>query len=174
MSEFTAKTVMVSATMRFDFPVEDIWPLLCPVREYDWIEVWDCEMIHSESGVNELGCVFRTNSPTEGGVDTWMTCRYDPMERIEFMRTNDTRIIHFIIDVKSKDQKTQLTWTQHVIALNETGNTYIENKRSAYAIQMKMLEKMLNHYLKTGEALPLGELLPKEEISTHEHSRKTG
>jgi hypothetical protein len=30
-----------------DAPPADVFPLLCPVREYEWIEPWSCDMIFS-------------------------------------------------------------------------------------------------------------------------------
>ena len=39
---------------------EKVFPLLCPVREADWIPGWQYELVYSESGVAELGCVFTT------------------------------------------------------------------------------------------------------------------
>ena len=75
MSGFEGTRITVSADMHLDFAAEEIWPQLCPVREYDWIEIWDCEVLHTESGYNELGCVFRTDFPTEGGEEIWLTSR---------------------------------------------------------------------------------------------------
>lgn len=57
---------------------EEAFPLLCPVREYDWIPDWSCTMIHSTSGVAELGCVF-----TRERGETWITTRYEPPSRID-------------------------------------------------------------------------------------------
>ena len=37
---------------------EQVFPLLCPTREYDWIETWQCELIYSDSGFAEPGCIF--------------------------------------------------------------------------------------------------------------------
>lgn len=34
---------------------EAIFPLLCPVREYDWIPGWDCRLVYTESGLAEAG-----------------------------------------------------------------------------------------------------------------------
>ena len=56
---------------------EKVFPLLCPVREVDWLPGWKYLMIHSESGVAEAGCVFST--PNDAGPETiWMTTHYDP------------------------------------------------------------------------------------------------
>lgn len=174
MAEFKGKTLTVSACMHFNFPARDIWPLLCPVREYDWIEVWDCKMMHTESGYNELGCVFRTNFPTEGDAETWVTSRFDPMKRLEFVRVNSWRAIRLVVNLSEQDNATRLTWTQYVTALNEQGNEYITAKPEVYATQMAMLEKMLAHYLKTGHTLKGENIGLTERIKTHVHRRKTG
>jgi hypothetical protein len=33
--------------------------LLCPVKEYDWIDILQCELVHTNSGFNALECVFK-------------------------------------------------------------------------------------------------------------------
>lgn len=153
MSTFKGKHTTVEQVIHLDFPAEDIWPQLCPVREYDWIEDWECEILHSKSGFNELGCVFHTDFPTEGGPETWLTCRFDPMERIEFVRTNAWRIAHYIIEVEPSKTGTTLKWTQHVTALNKQGNEYVKHKSEVFKATIKGLEKMLTYYLATGEML---------------------
>lgn len=151
------KQVTVRAEMAVNHPVETIWPLLCPVREYEWIPVWECELLRSESGFNELGCVFRTEFPAEGGVDTWLTSRFDPHERIEFVRTNEQRVIYMTIELTTEGDGTHMVWTHHVTALNEDGESYVAQKSEAFTAQMSMLERMLVHYLDTGKPLPMAE-----------------
>ena len=63
---------------------EQVFPLLCPVREYDWIEDWDCVMVFSTSGIAELGCIFRTNRGD--GDEVWTVSRYEPGRVIGFVR----------------------------------------------------------------------------------------
>ena len=41
--------------LHFDAPPDRVFPLLCPVREYDWIDGWECRMVYAETGVAELG-----------------------------------------------------------------------------------------------------------------------
>ncbi len=148
--------VFVTAEMHLEFTAEDIWPLLCPVREYDWVDGWECELVFSESGYNELGCVFKTDFPSEGGEDTWLTSRFDLLERIEFVRMNAIRAIHYIITLTPDRQGTLLTWTQHVSALSEDGKQYVKDKPVLYKRVMGRLEKQLVHYLNTGEMLKDG------------------
>lgn len=175
MTEKNPRHLTVSKTMHVPFSIETIWPALCPTREYDWIEFWDCELVHSRSGCNELGCVFRTEFPAEGDRETWLTTRFDPFTRIEFVRTNSNRVIHFIIElIPDEKHGTTLVWTHHVTALNAEGLEYIANKKAAFATQMAMLHRMLTHYLETGTMLKIDTPDQTETIAHHAHHRTTG
>ena len=77
MSAFDAKRVSREYTQTNDAPPEKVFPLLCPVREADWVPGWQYRLIYSESGVAEDGCVFST--PNDSGTETvWMVTHYDP------------------------------------------------------------------------------------------------
>ena len=167
------RAVTVAAEMHLPFAARGIWPLLCPVREYDWIETWECELVHSASGVNELGCVFRTAFPAEGDRETWVTSRFEPEERLEFVRVNSWRAIRFVIGLSPEPGGTRLTWTHHVTPLGADGKRYLENKPESFAAQVSMLEKRLVHYLETGEMLRGGEPGLVKEIG-HVHGGKAG
>ena len=77
MVEFKAERVVKSYTMTLGAPPVDVFPLLCPVREYEWIEPWSCDMVFSASGLAENNAVFRTNFPTQGDEENWVVCRYE-------------------------------------------------------------------------------------------------
>jgi len=66
-------------------PPEDVFPLLCPVRESDWVPGWQYRLIYSQSGAAEDGCVFVT--PNEDNTETtWVVSDYDPAAfRIAFV-----------------------------------------------------------------------------------------
>ena len=49
---------------------EQRFPLLCPVREREWLAGWNPTIVHTKSGVAEPGCGFVTIGP-EGVVDAW-------------------------------------------------------------------------------------------------------
>ncbi|MCG6870774.1 MAG: SRPBCC family protein [Gammaproteobacteria bacterium] len=57
-------------------PPEKVFPLLCPVREADWIEGWDPLVVLSESGLAEPDCVFVTQA--EDHTATWYITRHEP------------------------------------------------------------------------------------------------
>ena len=54
---------------------EDIFELLCPVREKEWLRGWDYKMIYSESGFAEKGCIFETDN--DFGSFQWVMTKYD-------------------------------------------------------------------------------------------------
>ena len=84
MSAFTALRRSHQHTQLNDAPPDRVFPLLCPVREAEWVPGWKHQMIYSESGVAEDGCVFMT--PNESGPETvWQVTCYDPSNfRIAF------------------------------------------------------------------------------------------
>jgi hypothetical protein len=53
-----------------------VFPLLCPVRETEWAEGWDPELVVSFSGVAERDCVFVT--PDKSGKAIWYITRHEP------------------------------------------------------------------------------------------------
>ena len=75
---------------------ERVFPLLCPEREKEWLPGWDARMIHSASGVAELGAVFETQH--EAGRTLWIVTEYDPARRVAFVRWQpDGVIVHIQI-----------------------------------------------------------------------------
>ena len=77
MSAFAARRVSHEYTQTNDAPPEKVFPLLCPVREADWVPGWQYRLIYSDSGCAEDGCVFAT--PNDTGPETiWMATHYDP------------------------------------------------------------------------------------------------
>ena len=71
MNSFKACRVAHEYTQTNPASPEKVFPLLCPVREADWIPGWRYKLIYSESGVAELGCIFTTEHP----VVEWITIR---------------------------------------------------------------------------------------------------
>jgi hypothetical protein len=148
MLPFIAKTIVLTANMFLPYQPADIYPLLCPVREYEWIDGWKCDMVKSESGVNEKGCIFRTNFDGFGGPEIWVTSVYEPNERLEFVRTSPDLVTLYEIELNPVAGGTNLTWSQYVTALNENGNLLLEKRDpKQYNEMIKSLETKLDVYL---------------------------
>jgi hypothetical protein len=132
-----------------------VFPLLCPSREYDWIDTWKCRMVYSDSGHAEADCIFKTNFPADGPEDTWVVCRYEPPLLIEFVRVNALRAIRYTIRLRETEGGgTEADWRQIITGLNDEGDSWVRSlQETAFRARMTELEKMLEHYLKTGRML---------------------
>ena len=52
-------SIRIELNQTIDAPVQEVFPLACPVMEYKWIPDWKCELIHCPNGHAELGVIFR-------------------------------------------------------------------------------------------------------------------
>lgn len=140
--------------LRFTAPPDRVFPLLCPVREYDWIERWDGEIVYTDSGIAELGCIFRTRS--HDMEEIWTVSRYEPERAIEFIRVvAGVRVTKMDFALRPGDENTTLaTVTYTHTALSPAGADAI--RAITPEIQQTVtrnLETMANHYLRTGDML---------------------
>jgi hypothetical protein len=136
--------------------IDDVFPLLCPVREKDWLEGWDYTMVKSVSGLIEKNCVFTT--PHRGELDTiWYVTRYDPGKyKIEFLRvTPGENVVRINIELEPvSEDRTRAFISYQYTALNEAQNRFImEELVQSFTDSMTWWEKAINHYLTTGEKL---------------------
>lgn len=134
--------------------VDRIFPLLCPVREYDWIPHWSCDMIFSESGFAEDNCMFETPFTETGGKDLWIVSTYDPPKKIEFLRVNEWRVIRYNISLHPKEEGlSSLVWEQLITLVSAEGedwfNGYTQEKFSSLIDKLALY---LNDYIKNQPA----------------------
>lgn len=137
-------------------PPEQIFPLLCPLREAEWLDGWQYRMIYSASGRVEKGCVFSTRQ--EGEEDTlWVVTRHDPIRHvIAFARfTPRSRICVLEIAVKPAGtgrSAVHIVYTYTGIA--PKGNRFIDGfTREAFLEAVRFWEQAINHFLVTGKKL---------------------
>ncbi len=133
---------------------DKVFPLLCPTREYEWIQPWTCRLLYSRSGVAELDCIFVTEFPGDGE-EVWVVSVYRPNEEIQFMRFNGRRVIRYRITLTDNgDGTTEAEWQQVLSGLDEEGNQAVARvSDESYQKQILELEQLLNHYLTTGTML---------------------
>jgi len=150
------KREILRYTMRIEAPAGNIFPLLCPVREYDWIPQWHCRLIYSDSGYAEPGCVFQTDFGDGFGPEIWVVSEYQPNSCIAFIRTGEHRLTRYRISLKSEGDATSLLWCQEITCLTRTGKKLITAlSATGFESTMKKLEQMLTHYLSQGAMLQL-------------------
>ncbi|NJL29759.1 MAG: SRPBCC family protein [Thermoanaerobaculia bacterium] len=154
-----AGRVVRSYTQHIEASPDTVFPLLCPVREVDWLEGWGegLEIVHTESGVAEEGCVFRKRSPDRTET-VWMVTRHDPIQRVvEFFRvTTGLVATRLQIEVAARDDGSstvEITYT--FTPLGEEGRALVAERYGEEAFRRDMIwwEDSMHHWLRTGEVL---------------------
>lgn len=141
-------------TMELDAPPERVFPLLCPVLEYDWIEDWRCEVLYTQSGVAEEGCIFRTRVAPALQM-TWVVSRYEAPWKIEFACVAPgSHVMRLRLELRPRHTGSTLIWNKEITATDPAGEAVIAHQvTSEHQVRTRLLEKMLKHYLSTGSML---------------------
>ena len=144
---------------RLAAPPERVFPLLCPVREKDWVPGWDPVVVYSLSGVAEDDCVFLTPGRDTSPDAVWVVTRYEPAQfRIEFVRVvpgvTASRIriaLQADDDVAGPCTRARVGY-QHT-SLGAAGDALVDGyTEEVYRDFMQTWERNLNAYLKAEEA----------------------
>jgi hypothetical protein len=137
-----------------DAPPEDVFPLLCPVRECEWVNGWDPRLVVTACGVAEPDCLFTTG--TEDNEAVWIVTAYQPPIRIEFVKVNPRETVGRITIVLEREgvRGSAAAVTYAYTALSDSGVRAVEEfTAERYAEFMRAWELELNHFLRTGEKL---------------------
>jgi len=156
MSDFRGARAVHQFTQTNQAPPEKVFPLLCPVREADWVPGWKYRLIYSQSGVAELGCVF-TTPDEDGSESTWLCTEYDSTGlRIAYAWITPGMVAcHIQIQLEPGPGAT----TRAHIAYTYTGLAPAGNKKVErftadwFHSKMQGWEKAINHYLETGKVI---------------------
>ena len=133
---------------------ETVFPLLCPVREYDWIPAWRCEVIYSKSGYAELGCVFTTDFKDHSGPETWVVCTYEKNKQIGFLKTGTHCTTRYNVSLERNQTGSTIHWEQEITSLAEHGDLVLDKiTESVYGEKMKHINKLLEYYLLHGKPM---------------------
>lgn len=135
-----------------------VFPLLCPVREADWIDGWDPLLVVTASGVAEPECVFVTAGEPADAV--WCIVRHVPAEhRVEMIKvTPGVTVGRLWIHVRAVANASEAVVTCQHTSLGPAGDAYIAGFTDEhFQAWMRRWEHQLNHYLGTGQRLPAGD-----------------
>ena len=173
MTAFKSNRVVHEYVQTNPAPPEKVFPLLCPVREADWIPGWQYTLIYSHSGVAELGCIFTTRDPLVESAKyssrsderdptspetTWICTNYEPAAfRIAYVWIKPARIatelrIHL---ERTEDGNTRSHISFRYTGLSAEGNREVQSYgRAWFESKMHGWETAINYYLKTGKMIP--------------------
>lgn len=156
MQTFVVRRARHGVTQTNNAPPAIVFPLLCPVREAEWVPGWKFRMVYSESGVAEDVCVFTT--PNDRGTDTvWMVTLYDPANfKISYAWVEPGMIatqLHIALSPAGTG-KTAARIDYSYTGLSTAGNAVLESYTAQwFRDKMENWERAINHYLATGKLL---------------------
>lgn len=141
----------------------ECFALACPVAELLWIDDWKFDLVYSESGKNETGCVFLEPSTglsmlrSPGANAYWYTTRYE-VEQHRFdaiWLTRDLAIARWEVSMTDLgDGRTRVKWSLVYTGLGAEGNSIIGEP--GLGVRMKkglsFIATSLKHYVETGES----------------------
>jgi hypothetical protein len=130
--------------------IEEVFPLLCPKREEEWIPGWECETIWSNSGYNEEGAIFRTFKPY-GTELYWTTLQYDINSKIVDFLITAPRLYMFRFRIElyaGSDGLLTIKFTQVFTSISEEGGGFLKRYESEdFNERLKNLENFMNSHL---------------------------
>ncbi|MCL4299269.1 MAG: hypothetical protein KJ077_26275 [Anaerolineae bacterium] len=145
-----------SYTQTLAGPPEAVFPLLCPVREAEWVNGWDPRLVISESGVTELDCVFVMPDRPHDAV--WVVTQWEPhVYHIEFLKVMpEVAVGRIEIRLRPGEANQTLAEVSYAYtALSEAGERLVTGfTEEYYTAFMQEWEAELNHFLLTGQKRP--------------------
>jgi hypothetical protein len=139
--------------MRLLSPPEAVFPLLCPVREAEWLRGWEARMLHSASGFAEPGCVFTTPG-LDGAPWLWVVSRHQPAETVQFVvHAPDFHVTVLDIQLEAESTGTCAAWTYTLTALDPAREAFHRAYMADLPGRLVELEGRLAHFLRTGTCL---------------------
>jgi len=141
-------------TQNLHAPPDRVFPLLCPVRETEWVNGWHPRLVLSESGVAEPGCVFITPSVPQDAL--WVMTEHDPENaRLRMVKFIPGVVVGEIaIVLESSGQGTKADIAYAFTSLGGDGDRVIEGfTQQHFDAFMMTWEDELNHFLATGSRL---------------------
>jgi len=141
-------------TQRLVAPPSAVFPLLCPVREADWIDGWDPISVIAHSGVAERDCVFVTAASPNDAV--WYITRHEPDNGfVEMLKiTPLVTACRLTVQLRPVATGSEASITYTHTSIGPEGDAFVASFTDEYYRQfMQDWEARINHYLLHGSAL---------------------
>ena len=145
------KRVTRSYTQRLCAEPNQVFPLLCPVREAEWLERWDPLTVLTNSGAAEVDCVFSTPASPHNAL--WYITRHEAaMGFVEMIKlTPEVTVCRLTIQLTPAPGGCEALVTYTNTSLGSEGDAFIEAfTEEHYTAFMRDWEERLNHFLRTG------------------------
>jgi hypothetical protein len=126
-----------------------VFPLLCPVREAEWVEGWDPGIVITASGAAERDCVFTTASKPHDAI--WYVTRHErDAGFVEMLKiTPGVTACRLAIQLRPAAGGTEAEVTYTHTSLGPEGDAFVAAFTEGYYRRfMQEWESALNSYLR--------------------------
>ena len=152
---FKAERISKTSSFVVNGKVEDVFPLFGPIREKEWADGWDPEIIFSRDKVVEEHMIFRTKASTDEVFYYWAVTQYRPEKFfIEYTVSTINRIWFITVNCLAWNHSTEVTVTYTYTSLNSKGD---ELNRAAltkmFSDDLTDWRDAINYYLANGKML---------------------
>lgn len=132
-----------------------VFPLLCPVREADWIDGWMPTLVVSNAGVAEPDCVFITSASPNDAI--WYITRHEPqLGSVEMLKITPGLTacrLRIQLSATATGCDAQVSYMHTSLGTSE-GDAFVDAFTEAYYAKfMQDWEARINYYLQHGKAL---------------------
>lgn len=150
------KRLKIEQTLLMPHTCEMIFPLICPVENDKWLPGWcdQREIIYTESGKAEPGCVFRvSNQPHLMGSATLVISIFQPFEKIQYTAVNQHLVYQILWDLTPVKEGSELHLTRTWTALTKEAESFLWELDHSETRKPPELFKYLEHYLSHREMI---------------------
>jgi hypothetical protein len=129
---------------------DEVFVLLCPVREAEWVPGWRPHLVIAESGLAERDCVFVTPDG-ESREATWVITEHDPIARsVEMLKISPGFLVTRLrIDVAPAAEGRSTARVQYrYTAIGPMGRSFVSDQTSERWVEfMRGWERAMNDFL---------------------------
>jgi hypothetical protein len=156
----TSRRITRRYAMTIEASAADAFVYMCPRREHEYLPDWKAEIVYSESGYAEAGCIFQTRRDEDPEATTWVIHTHDPRNlEVHFvMVTPGSRVGRLSVvcaPIEGEANRCRATFTYEITPIAEHGDRFLNDVFTAenFEAMMQGEEKALNHFLAKGHML---------------------
>lgn len=143
-----------SFTQTLNAPPDQVFPLLCPVRESEWVNGWHPRFVATHSGLAELECVFITAAGPQEAI--WIITRFEPADHLlEIIKVIPGIVVgRIVIQLAAAPRGATAEISYSFTSVGPDGDRVVsEFTQEHFDEFMQTWENELNHFIATGEML---------------------
>lgn len=142
--------IVKKGTIQLKADTKTVFPLLCPVKELDWIAGWEdiCTLVYTDSGIAEVACVFETETPEEGA-SLWICSHYDAANgEITYIKhIIGKAVIKWDMRVRDTTDGSAIDSVYNITSLSEAGAAMVWDYDERYLDELFAgIQKQINDY----------------------------